>query len=104
MKVTPFSNDDDGYFAWLQKNPGGFVVQAQKGTPVKPIMLHRTRCSHISKEGLVKGHTYTKGDFLKVCAEGMPALRTWAQSLGRPTAGSLKECSDCHPTCPDPNG
>lgn len=104
MKVTPFSNDDDGYFAWLQKNPGGFVVHAQKGTPVKPIMLHRTRCGAISREGLVKGGQYTEGPRLKVCAEDVPALRAWAQGLGRPTAGSLKECKRCHPTCPDPNG
>lgn len=90
MKVTPFANNDDGYFAWLQKNPGGFVVHAQKGTPPKPIRLHRTRCGHISKEGLVKGGQYTEGRFLS----GLRGRSAGLEDLGArswPTDGWLLE-------------
>lgn len=92
--VVHFVDDDDGYLEWLRDHPGGFVVNCERRPTRKYLQLHRAECTQVTV--LQRGaHTWTRGDYRKVCAEGIRELDDWAK---RDVGGELSAGCSCHLT------
>jgi len=70
-----FDHDDNGYLAWLDANPHGFVLNTTHNQ--QSLMLHMATCGTISI-GPPHGDTWTAGQYIKVCAMTPQRLRQWA--------------------------
>lgn len=44
--VTPFQDDDSGFFAWLQSNPDGYFINSERNPKPNYLVLHRASCPH----------------------------------------------------------
>ncbi len=94
-EVTPlcheFCRDDDGYLAWVDSHPDGFVLNRPHPARSKPPTLHRVGCAAVARRG--GGEALTAGA-VKVCGPRADALEAWsvARGTGRPTP-----CRRCHP-------
>lgn len=88
--MVTIENDDDAYLAWLEANPDGFVVNAEKQPRASTIRLHRVRCQHISTP---ERSNWTTAGYLKVCSNLIGELEQWADRA----KSSFTECGVCKP-------
>ena len=67
-----FDNDEAGYLAWVQSNPGGFVANVDRAgrVPQYP-MIHRARHAVASSPRI---GNFTTRDYVNVCAGALEAL------------------------------
>jgi hypothetical protein len=70
QNITRFQNDDDGYLAWIDEHPTGFVVNCAPNPSTDYLVLHRASCMHITVPGDNMEH-WTH-EYIKVCAVGDP--------------------------------
>ena len=87
--MTEFVDNDEGYLAWIDAHPEGYVVNCYRKPTASYLILRRGRCSHIQR---AEGRRNTV-DYIKVCSDSEPDLRNFAEHLG----GSLTRCQSCQP-------
>jgi len=87
-----FTDDDDGYLAWLSKHPYGFVLNAERSPRAAYVKLHRTSCGHI--QGRPSNGVSWTTDLLKACSESRIEIERWVRTE---TGGTPSACGHCHP-------
>jgi hypothetical protein len=90
--VQLFRDDDEGYLAWLKKNPKGFVINAKRKPSADYLILHRAACWSISRP-LTSEERWTAA-YIKICASQSDALAQWARDE---VGGNLHLCGMCRP-------
>ena len=91
-----YSGDDEAYFAWLRKNPYGFVVNGRRNKfDPDYLVLHRAGCPSISRE--INDGRYTERSYLKICAAQRGELKDYLSRKTGRKDGFSKECRLCHP-------
>lgn len=93
--VVHFDGDDSAYFAWLARNPEGYVANVRRRCSPDYVVLHRASCGHVAnprEEG-----AYTERDFGKLCAPTREAILDAPTFCGRATGSFTKQCAHCRP-------
>jgi hypothetical protein len=89
--VVCFTDDDEGYLAWIAGQDAGFVVNAGKGRATG-LRLHKGTCSSVRPAG-----TPTRsltGSYRKICSADIAALLDWcADEFG----ADPEPCQRCRP-------
>jgi hypothetical protein len=89
--VQVFQDDDAGYLAWVQRHPGGFVLNAERRPSPSYLILHRAQCAHITRASQ-QGRWTTA--YVKACAPEVAELERWASTV---VGGRLQPCHWCAP-------
>ncbi len=85
-----FRDDDSGFIAWRDRNPGGFIINAERNSRCSYLKLHRADCPFMTKPTRSDQRRWTD-QYIKICSLRRAELVNWARSLG---------CdSDPCPTC-----
>jgi len=92
--MIKFENDDEGYFAWLAANPGGYVLNVREKSDSNYVVLHRATCGSISSPK-VKPGAYTGRNYNKWCARTLSEIRYGATREGRTDGSFSKRCGRC---------
>ena len=74
--IILFRDDDSGFSDWLDGNPAGYFINAERSPGPKYLVLHRSGCPHFSRN---PGLHWTK-DYIKICSAGRHRLEEWAAS------------------------
>lgn len=88
-----FRDDDDGYSAWIANHPDGYVINIVRGHTPAGARMHRAGCWTVSRPGL-HGGAWTKGQYVKICADQLADLEHWAATVG---PGPIETCRTCSP-------
>ena len=73
-----FVEDDDGFMAWANDHPNGFVLNVERNPKAGYLILHTATCAQIIDRRTAPGRrTY---DYIKVCAEAKADLERLGQS------------------------
>ena len=91
--TATFADDDAGYEAWLHMHPRGFILNCERNPRAAYLMLHRAGCHTISGAPSA-GVTWTAGGYIKVCADTLAELDSWAEGA---TSGLPQRCGTCAP-------
>jgi hypothetical protein len=91
-ELAVFSDDEDGYLAWLAEHPDGYVLNSYRNPSASYLKLHRAACGRI-QGAPPRGTTWTR-PYIKVCADSRPVVEAWALAT---TAGSVSPCGWCLP-------
>lgn len=94
--MEKFTDDDEGYLRWITNNPGGFVVNVERGERPGYAVLHRSSCSSISR--VRENGAYTQRAYTKVVSDDLSNLRGYAKYIGRADGSFSKHCRNCQPT------
>lgn len=86
--LTLFRDDDEGFFAWLADNPGGYFINTERSPNPNYLVLHRPDCPHFRGGGSLH---WTK-DYIKVSATDRAALESWAIDT---VQGEVTLCRSC---------
>ncbi len=86
--VTLFRDDDSGFSGWLDGNPEGYFINAERNPGPRYLVLHRPGCPHFSRN---PGLHWTK-DYIKICSADRRRLETWAASA---VGGEVTLCRTC---------
>lgn len=89
--MQTFVDDDEGYLAWLEANPTGFVVNTTRTPTNAYLVLHRASCGYIRSS---EKTNWTTTNFIKVCSEQVADLEEWAKAT---SGGLLNPCQRCKP-------
>lgn len=89
--VIEFSGDDSAYFDWLDRHPGGWVVNLRQGNSQDYAILHRASCGHIASRRAQPG-AYTERSYRKLCAVSEAGILGGLTTLGSGIAIS-KRCN-----------
>lgn len=81
-----FTDDDEGYIAWCQKHPDGFVVNTYRTPSASYLKVHHATCPHITR--LQSGANHWTKDYTNICGVNVAELQVWAGRLG----GKLDVC------------
>ncbi len=93
VRVQEFCDDDAGYLAWLAAHPDGYVINLRRSRNPSDARTHRASCRTISGQN-PRGGAWTR-TYVKVCAEHLGRLETWANdSFGQP----ITRCGTCRPS------
>jgi len=87
-----FDNNDTGYLLWLNKNPKGFVLNANNPPNARYLVAHRASCFTIN-DTPSRGKDWTV-KYIKVCGDTLAELSEWTldQFGGKPYC-----CRHCSP-------
>jgi hypothetical protein len=86
-----FQDDDTGYLAWVQEHQDGFVVNAERRPSPRYLILHRAKCTFITRASQ-QGHWTVA--YIKVCGPEPAELERWANTV---VGGRLQPCRWCAP-------
>jgi hypothetical protein len=89
--VQRFQDDDAGYLAWVHQHPDGFVVNSDRHSSPRYLVLHRADCTFITRPSQ-EGHWTVA--YIKVCGRDVAELERWAKAV---IGGRLQPCSWCAP-------
>jgi hypothetical protein len=90
-KMQTFENDDEGYLKWVDANPTGFVINAERRQYGEaPYMLHRANCTFITTR---ERTNYTTTTYKKICSLDKQELIAW----WRKYSSRYQECKFCKP-------
>ena len=90
IEVQRFDNDEEGYQAWCDTYPDGFVVNTRRQPTDSYKVLHRADCGWIRK-----GNNFTAPDYIKFCSLSEAALFLEMGRDGNGQPGFSKRCSFC---------
>lgn len=93
--VVHFHGDDGAYFAWLARNPEGYVANVRRRCSPDYVVLHRASCGHVSsprEEG-----AYTERGYGKLCAPTHEDILDAPTFCGRAKGSFTKQCAHCRP-------
>ncbi len=94
MNMRTFDNDETGYLHWVNANPSGFVLNAERhpgGIP-DAYMLHRASCNTIKTP---KRTNYTTNGYAKICSGDRRELVDWWGASH--SNHYFRECKLCKP-------
>lgn len=84
---------DHEYFAWLEQNNHGFVVDTTSPPTSTFLMLHHAACDGVNLSGDDDGaFTYTGEESVKICSSSLTELRMWAAGWFN---ANLVHCEKC---------
>lgn len=87
-----FSEDEDGYRAWIETHPTGYVLNSYRTPSPTYLKLHRASCGRI-RGTPPRGSTWTS-PYIKVCANERADIEWWAADVA---GGAVTVCGWCHP-------
>lgn len=93
--MIEFTDDDNGYMAWVGANPDGLVVNVRAAAGPSYVVLHRATCRHIAT--VRDDRAYTGRGYRKVVSTSLDDLRAYARSIGRWDGSFSQTCSHCSP-------
>ena len=93
--VVHFDGDDGAYFAWLARNPEGYVVNVCRSCSPDYVVLHRASCGHIANAR--EGGAYTERGYGKLCAPTREDILDAPTYCGRAKGWFTKKCAHCRP-------
>lgn len=79
--VVLFDGNDSAYFAWLARNPMGYVVNVRRTCSPDYVVLHRASCGLISN-ARAEG-AYTERSFSKLCGPTLADIQDAPKYCGR---------------------
>ncbi len=94
---------DADYIRWLDQYSSGFVVNLERSTTPRNIILHKANCGTIrvvrrSRGGIPKPGGFTERDYVKVCAETVSGTRDLLKRrLNSDQVEFLRRCQKCNP-------
>jgi hypothetical protein len=86
--ITPFQDNDRGFFAWLESNPDGYFINSERNPKPRYLILHRPNCSHFTGNPALH---WTK-DYVKFCSRDRRNLEAWAINT---VGGEVSLCPTC---------
>jgi hypothetical protein len=86
--ITPFQDDDRGFFAWLEANPDGYFINSERNPGPGYVVLHRAGCPHFTGNAALH---WTK-DYVKFCSPKRRDLEEWAAGA---VGGEATLCRTC---------
>ena len=93
--VVHFDGDDGAYFAWLARNPEGYVVNVRRRCSPDYVVLHRASCGHVANPR--EAGAYTERDYGKLCAPTREGILDAPTFCGRAKGSFTKQCAHCWP-------
>jgi 5-methylcytosine-specific restriction protein A len=95
--IQVFDNDDNAYLDWMDNNPSYFIVNAPRTNNSANVLLHKSKCHHVTTTaGLEKG-AYTEKNNIKIGSDDLNALKSWFVENNPKFLGDFKECKTCKP-------
>ena len=99
-----FDNSDIEYHSWLAQHPDGHVLNLRRNPSSVYCVLHRARCYSIAHQNGEPGR-FTQRQYIKVCADEVAPLATYASGLKKRTGAFVatgsapfsKRCGLCAP-------
>ena len=89
---------DAEYLAWMRNNPGGFVGNFSRGDGSTYCCLHKAGCRHIKEYIRSKRlDCFTTGPYIKVCANSIDEIVSWAKANRPRMSKALIPCKTCSP-------
>lgn len=98
MGVHEFCNDDDGYVAWLNKHPGGYVMNIHKSESLADAHLHDATCSALVAQ-IDRGVSLTD-PYKKICGDTLVEIEQWSTDRLSGPVPPCKHCRDVGPQDP----
>src|SRR3712207_607293 len=92
LDVIRFQDDDEGYLAWIDANPRGFVVNCEPHPSPNNMVLHRASCMHITVPG--ENMEHWTHQYIKVCSPKNGLLMKWCRDV---VGSEPTRCSTCSP-------
>ena len=90
MSAHEYRDDDEGYRAWMQRHPGGYVINIQRSHNPTDAHLHNADCRTLTDQ-LDRDVSLT-GPYVKICGETLTEVEEWAaKSVGE----SIQPCGTC---------
>jgi len=86
--VTVFRDDDEGFWAWLDKHPDGYFINSERHPKPTYLVLHGPSCPHFTRDLSVH---WTR-DYIKICSPSRHDLEEWAAGT---VGGQATLCSAC---------
>lgn len=86
--VLIFRDDDEGFFAWLDENPDGFFVNAERTPNPKYLVLHRSTCPHFDRSPAL----HWTNDYIKIASGSRNELEEWSSDV---VGGEVTLCRSC---------
>lgn len=88
--VLVFADNDDGYLAWLDAHPVGFVLNSFRNPKPTYLKLHRASCGRI--RGVPpRGGAWTS-PYIKICSGQRAEIEAWAVDAAH---GAVSPCKWC---------
>jgi hypothetical protein len=88
QRISCFKDDDDGFFAWLERNPDGYVINSERNPKPSYLVLHRPGCPHFKSSNSL----HWTMDYIKFCSPDRKALEAWAAAA---IGGDVRPCRNC---------
>jgi hypothetical protein len=85
--IEHFKDNDQGFIAWLEANPNGYIINAERKPRPNYLVLHQSACSHLRSSSPLN---WTK-DYVKFCSPNRTDLEEWAITIG----GDATRCQSC---------
>ena len=89
--VARFSHNEEGYVAWLEEHPDGFVFKHFGGRAERYNIVHRARCGYLRRPGDSGSRTV----YEKFAATDLQELVSRVNQVQAP--GTWKFCNVCNP-------
>jgi len=89
MSAHEFRGDDAGYLSWLQTHPAGYLINIHKSYNPADARMHHASCYTLRTQRGTQTDPY-----VKVCADQLADLQTWAAEI---VAGAaIQPCRSCN--------
>ena len=86
--IELFKDDDDGFYEWMQHNPGGYFLNTERTPKPTYLVLHRSGCSHFDGS---PDANWTK-TYIKFCSRDRGQLEQWAATT---ISDDMTLCRSC---------
>jgi len=90
MGAHEYRDDDDGYRDWLNKHPGGYVINIPRSHSPIDAYLHDASCSALTAQ--VHRDVSLTGPYVKVCGATLTEVQQWATEN---VSASVPPCGVC---------
>ncbi len=96
--VQEFVDNEAGYLSWLKAHSEGLVLNAARTRAPSYMVLHRATCPLIGQYSRdTRPGSFTRREYIKICALDVESLRAWARWHGRPDGTFTSQCAVCRP-------
>ena len=94
-----FDDSDAQYIAWLQENPGAYVLTRRRAKSDNYLVLHKATCGKIRNyTQMARPGGFTERSYIKVGSSSLEALHKYARTKGgRPDSSFSGKCRICSP-------
>jgi hypothetical protein len=89
------TRQSDAFFAWIQKNEDGFVINTHQKTSEKYVRLHSAKCGIVTSTKRYGPSGATKGKYKKICSERLDALIDFLVNRQSVPLQKIIRCQQC---------